>query len=288
MIRLLLMDIGGTSVKYSRTATPETPGKLAVSRRFYNSDGSAGEILVALTGAAEGESEAVVCTPGPFDHINGVSLMRHKFGALYGVSLKEAFAAKGVSARFLHDSVAFMLGAAALGETKDARRPVCITLGTGVGAAIMLDGRVPVTPLGTTAFSVYSRPFRGGTIEGSFGRSAIRRSYAELSGCGEAPDVDEIARRAKEGESCAAVLMRELGVSLAQALSPILERVGCDRLILGGGVSGASELFLGGLRERLSVPVTVSAHTSDAALYGCCRYYVSGDGALETTESSII
>ncbi len=278
------MDIGGTSVKYSRTSTPEAPGRLSPRKLVYNSDGSAQEILAALTGVVEGDREAVICSPGPFDHPNGVSLMKHKLRALYGVSLRDAFAEKGVSARFLHDSVAFMLGVFALGETGNARRPVCVTLGTGVGAAIMTDGRIPVTPLGATAFSIYSQPFRGGTIEGFFGRSAIRDSYAALSGCGSAPDVDEIARLAQNGDPCASRLMSGLGVSLALALAPILDRAGCDRLILGGGISGASALFLDGLRANLAVPVTVSAHAADAALYGCCRYFVHGDAALQVTE----
>ena len=78
-----------------------------------------------------------------------MSLMRHKLPFLYGVDLRQALAPRigcdPVQVRFLNDADAYLLGEVGAGAAKGFGRAVGLTLGTGIGSAFAVDGRL-VTP----------------------------------------------------------------------------------------------------------------------------------------------
>ncbi len=84
--------------------------------------------------------------PGPFDYANGVSWITHKLGALYGVDLRSSLSDSSAwlpdAITFVNDADAFLLGEWWAGAATGSRRAVGATLGTGLGSAFLLDGRL--------------------------------------------------------------------------------------------------------------------------------------------------
>jgi hypothetical protein len=115
-------------------------------------------------GPVEGASLAF---PGPFEYENGISRMTHKLPYLFGVDLRQALAARFVwqpaQVRFLKDASAFLLGEIGAGAAKGVSRAVGITLGTGIGAAFAVDGRVVTEGKGVPpGGEIWDLPYQGG------------------------------------------------------------------------------------------------------------------------------
>lgn len=127
---------------------------------------------------------AELALPGTFDFAAGVSLMRHKLPYLYGVSLRDplarCFGWQPSQVHFLNDAEAVQLGEIGAGAARGVARAVGITLGTGIGSAFAVDGRVvtaaPEVPPGG---EIWNLPYEGGIIEDFVSSSAIRRTYEQ-------------------------------------------------------------------------------------------------------------
>ena len=214
-----------------------------------------------------GDAEkACVSTPGPFDYDTGVSLMRHKFASLYGLSLRTPFEERGLPVSFLHDSTAFMLGEYGEGSLKNAKNACCVMLGTGLGFAWEKDGRVCVNEEQSPALSLWDMPFRAGIAEDYVSARAIQQYF------GKALPVRDIAEMARGGNEYAAAAFLAAGEQLSLILGEVLSRLGCEKFALGGQIAKSADL----LHLKLPVPWAVTAHPEDAALMGACRYAALG------------
>lgn len=276
---MLVLDVGGTFVKYALT---DSAGRLlpdTVGQTPSDAQGSCEAFLAVLSRIIESAQaqqrveRACVCTPGPFDFEAGVSLMRHKFPALYGKSLRAPFEQAGIDVSFLHDSTAFMLGEARDGVAQDMASPCCVMLGTGLGFAFMRGGRVCVNAQRGPAFSLWNMPYEGGIAEDYVSTRAIQGAY------GEALPVKTIAQRARQGDARAKQAFAGAGFHLSTLLGALIPRLGCDGFVLGGQIAKSADLF--GL--RLSVPWRVSQHLDDAALRGASAYAAQGRARCELT-----
>ena len=121
---LLALDAGGTFLK-AGLFEGQSPVAGSFCSHPANSNGTTEEVHAAYTAllaemrnraeAMGGRITGVVADiPGPFDYKNGISQMKHKYTAICGVPLRPWFAEVlgDVPVRFLHDSAAFILGAA--------------------------------------------------------------------------------------------------------------------------------------------------------------------------------
>jgi glucokinase len=249
---ILVYDVGGTHVSAS----------------VCHADGlyRLGRVVSALHSAGQSREDFLdllyslgsdVCTlldvagaelamPGPFDFDGGVSLMRHKLPYLYGINLRQLLAQRfgwrAERVRFVHDSAAFLLGEIGAGVARGASRAVCITLGTGIGSAFAVDGRVvtdgPGVPPGG---EIWNLPYESGIVEDCISARAIQRFY--LSRTGRLSDVAEIAGTASE-DSSASAAFAEFGEHLGLVLRRLLTEFRPDVVVLGGGISKSAHLFL--------------------------------------------
>jgi glucokinase len=152
---VLACDMGGT---YIKAACVLADGTLAAPMRMIpsNSGGSLKEILGSwkevftqfLNDASENGLDITgigVCTPGPFDYKRKTSLMRHKFRSIYGINLEEAIRTviplPNVPFEFFQDSNCFLAGEQRYGAAKGVTNCACVTLGTGLGFSVMVDGK---------------------------------------------------------------------------------------------------------------------------------------------------
>lgn len=274
---MLVMDIGGTFVKSA--LTDEAGGLLADTVIQTPSDANGGydvflDMLTGILRAAKKRQEvsrACVSIAGPFDFMHGVSLMRHKFPALYRQSLRPPFEREGIPVDFLHDSTAFLLGEAYDGVLEGKSAPACVMLGTGLGFAFMREGRVAVSANRSPAFVLWNMPWEGGIAEDAVSTRALQRLY------GEVIPIKSLADRARNGDRKAADAFLKTGRQLSAILRKVLPELGCDSFALGGQIAKSADLF------QLDLPMkwAVSRHLDDAALRGASYFAAYGREACE-------
>jgi len=228
--------------------------------------------------------------PGPFDYRKGVSLVRHKFGAIYGLNLKDELIKRlelpqNLTIRFENDAWTFLRGEVWLGAAKGCRRAVGITLGTGLGSAFMVGNRVVLQGAGVPPNgSIYDLPYEGGIVEDKISRRGIIAQYKELAGrrYREGMDVKDIAIRGiNHKDKFSIQVFNEVGHRLGQVLKQILSEFRAECLVLGGQISKSFVLFSNPLRGELRSISTLRRITPARAIdlspiYGAAKLVFLG------------
>ncbi len=213
-------------------------------------------------------------TPGPFEYSSGTFCMRHKYTALYGISVLQWFAEDipCVPVHIIHDSSAFILGASrAVSPERRAHDTLgAVMIGTGLGFSLMRDG-VPLTnEVGGPKVSIYRNHICGTEAEELISARGITNRYAALAGIsGEHLDAKTVAIRARSGDGAAREVYAETGRLLGKLLQPILSEYDAHTLLLGGQISRDAELFTRELSAALrGVDVMPAVELDDAHLIG--------------------
>lgn len=278
---ILALDAGGSFIKLGLVNLSENDTIHGFADVPVNSDGSRDEIEAAYrkavqTGLLSASEQGFVLqgigvsTPGPFDYAKGVSLMQHKYRALYGHSLLPLFEQEAgtLTVRFMHDSNAFLLGEIQNPLYRRFKKPCAVLVGTGLGFALMEEGRILTNETGGPKVSIFSRPYRDATSEEYLSKRAIMRLYQQLGGttCTTVKELDILAHR---GDELCRRVFALTAVHAAEILYPIIAHHAIDCIILGGQIAKADELLVLPLQERLhalGVDCFVGkAHTIDAA-----------------------
>ena len=202
-------------------------------------------------------SAVAIDTPGPFDYEGGISLMTHKFKAIYNIPLRPWITdvVGDMPVSFIHDSAAFITGEmwyCPYGEYKNAAAAM---IGTGLGFATMMDGKVLRKPDGDPLYDIWCQAYDIGD-----GKEHIAEDF--ISGKGISARYKPGGRNAKDiemlavsGDAEAKQVYADTGRILAEVAAPALNKVGAEIFILGGQISRALPLFEKELREGLaSVP----------------------------------
>jgi glucokinase len=213
--------------------------------------------------------------PAPFDYGRGVSLMQHKFRALYGLPvvtlLTEQFRGsplQGAPIVFANDADLFALGEWWAGAAQDRERVIGLTLGTGLGSGFIAHGRIVTSgPEVPAAGEIWNLAYLDGVAEDYVSGRAITITYARASGSRLA--ASEIAKRAEDGEPAARDAFASLALHLARILEPHLVRFRPACIVIGGNIARAWPAFGPQLRVALSpVECQPSARFEDATLLG--------------------
>lgn len=201
--------------------------------------------------------------PGPFDYKTGVSHMQHKLVYLYELNVRDLVAQRfgwqSQQVRFINDAAAYLMGEVAAGAATGVSRAVAITLGTGVGSAFAVDGRIVTEGPGVApGGEVWNVPYEGGIVEDLISTRALQKSYRERTG--KEREVASMAHYAVGGEPAAEEVFAEFGTRLGQVLRHLFSEFAPDVIVLGGGISRSAHLFLpstqaalGGMQVQLRI-----------------------------------
>jgi glucokinase len=277
--QILAFDVGGSHIASSVfSAGGMSLG--ALSRIPAPANGSAEEFFKAfellaakLLPASLSPCGVSVAMPNPFDYDRGVSYMEHKYQQLYGIDLRsglsERLGCDPARIHFLNDAVAFLMGELTQGAATGVSRAIGITLGTGVGSAFSVNGKIVVDGRGVPpGGETWNLPYGGGIVENVISTRAIQRMYAQLTG--SRAEVHEIASlagdhpQARETFEC-------FGKDLGKVLRHICLEFAPERIVFGGGISRAAGLFLQAAERELadfSVQLRVSDLFERAPLIG--------------------
>lgn len=214
------------------------------------------------------DSKIGIAMPGPFDYENGISLIKDqdKFKSLYGVDIKKELAnhlkINPNNIKFINDAAGFLQGEIFSGAAKGYQNVIGITLGTGLGSSVAVNGTAMDAAL-------WNSKFKDGIAEDYFSTSWFIKRYHELSGK-KISGVKELTELADGGNVIA--IFKEFGENLASFLSPVIKKNETDMVILGGNIAKAYHLFQSSLTKKLAetchVKVKLSELNEHAALIG--------------------
>lgn len=287
------VDIGGSHITCAAIdlmagqLLPDTEARSSVDHRA-----EAEEILDTWAGALNATIEQIeldqlagiaFAIPGPFDYRDGVSKMQHKFAGLYGLRIADQLGPKlntplPAPMRFLNDATSFAVGEAWLGMGKGYDRVIAITLGTGFGSAF-IDRGIPISRRSDVPKEgcLWHLPYRSGIADEYFSTRWFVKNYEQESGQ-QLPDVRAIARAAHDRDAHAGKVFETFTSHLSSFLMPWFHKFGADRLVIGGNIAKAYDLFGPALEENirkegLTVSVALSILGERAALIGCARLF---------------
>ena len=164
-----------------------------------------------------------------------------------------------------NDGQACALAEQVFGCCKGAGDFLYLTVSNGVGGAVVLNGApyggasLGAGEIGHCTVVENGRPCACGNLgclEAHAAGPGISKNYLELGGTpepdGSAPSAKEIASRARSGEAAALETFRLEGEYLGRAISWAVNLLNPVKVVLGGGVSLAFDLFGSSLRETVS------------------------------------
>ncbi|MBU1122737.1 MAG: ROK family protein [Candidatus Omnitrophota bacterium] len=150
-----------------------------------------------------------------------------------------------------NDANLFALAEAKIGAAKDRRRAIFLTLGTGLGGAVILDGKIlegrtSASELGHMPVDIMGRKCGcggRGCIETLVGNRYLLEDYRKRKKNTKVKDVKEIYDRALSGEASALAVWISFSKGLGMFLSGMVNTFNPEVIVFGGGVSGAFSLF---------------------------------------------
>lgn len=279
------VDVGGTKVA---AGFVDAQGEIHQHTRVpMNSRGTAEEGLAAVTGAIDellrlapettsASRRIGICAPGPLDPHTGVVLNPPNVTCWRNYPLAAEIARRyGGTVKLENDAKSAGLAEALWGAGRGYRNVFYTTIGTGIGAGILFDGRIYHGRTGAADEAGhmvidYHGPVCGcgkkGCIEAlAAGPAIARKARAKLAGenarkslmlelaGGELDAVtSEMVGRAYEaGDSLAKEILLETIELVIIWLGNIVDLLEPDVIIIGGGVASMLNPFFGEIHEGL-------------------------------------
>ena len=262
--RVIGVDLGGTKVLAGLV-----DGEGAVGRTVERpSRASSQEELLAVLDAVieellvEGDVGALgFGIPSRIDQVHGrvVSSTHVPLADLdFRGRMRDRF---GLPVAIENDAEAATLAEWRVGAGRGARHLVLLTLGTGVGGGLILDGRPyrglvgSGAELGHIVIDFDGPPCTGtctgrGHLEYYVSGSAADRAALELYG--EGATGRDVVTRAREGDSQATDALAEMGRCLGAGIGSLVNIFNPELVVIGGGLAVAGELLLGPAREVMA------------------------------------
>jgi len=271
LVRAVLMDVKGTVVDEQ-----EAP---------VDSRGSAREMLACLmdTGRSLLQKHSIkrtslagvgIAAPGAVDFSTGICLYAPHHPQLKDVPIKRKFEqAFGVPCFVDHDFNCFVLSEQLFGFGKGMDNIICVLVGSGVGAGILVHGEVyrgtdnfagefghtcvdPDGPLCACG--------NHGCLEAMASGSAIAAAAQQEAAASPGSAIlslargdrgritaETVAQAARQGDRLARDIYARMGTMLGVGISNLINTFNPRRIIIGGRVSKAADLFLPSCMETV-------------------------------------
>ena len=152
-----------------------------------------------------------------------------------------------------NDANCFALGVWKYGEGKGTKDMVGLTMGTGIGSGIIINGEL-YNGVNTGAGEIGSLPFKDADYE--FYCSS--RFFSDLHGDTGA----NFGKRAQAGDAEAVAVWNEFGENVGELIKAVLFTYAPEAIIIGGGIASAFSLFEAPMRaslESFPYPASVAA-----------------------------
>ncbi len=268
------IDLGGTHVRAARVAGD---GRILAARRLFTSTAGPRAVtrqIEELVADLRDESTlaAGVGVPGAIDAAEGRVLNIPALDGWGGFALADRLSdVSGLPCFLENDAKAAALGEWRAGAGRGCANLAYVTVGTGIGGAMIVDGRLLrgsgglAGEIGHTHVTDSPEPcacgrtgcwqaVASGAALGNRARAALQdhpaSRIATLAGA-TAVTAFHVAEAAREGDGLACRLLAELAHHLGIGLANVQHCYAPSRIIIGGGMSGLLELLRDGVEKSL-------------------------------------
>ena len=308
MDRVLIgVDLGGTNIR-AALVTGETSHGDPVRRPTQAHRGPQpvlDDIAACAGEAAEGSrlDGLAIGVPGPLDPVTGVVQSAPNLPGWHDVPVAAELSTRLGCPVVVHND-ASLAGYAEwkAGAGKGTRHFVFITASTGIGGALILDGKlydgsgrageVGHSPVGVDGPACgQGHP---GCLEGSASGTAIANSARRAVASGEPStlatldpetiDARAVEEAARAGDELAIRLFAAAGRALGRAIGGLINLLAPEVIVVGGGLINAGDLLFGPLRAavpeiafehpRQRCRIVTAALGTDAGLVGAVAWAV--------------
>ena len=183
--------------------------------------------------------------PGPTDKTNRIARVGINLPGWENVPLAQWLEnLTQLPTTLANDANCAAIGEAWLGAGDNIANFILLTLGTGVGGAIFLDGKLftgsygAAGELGLITLNPDGHPCNSGN-RGSLEQHACIRAIERITG--KSPL--ELARLAQKGDRDALQFWQQYGTILGAGITSLIYVLTPEAVILGGGISAAAEYF---------------------------------------------
>jgi glucokinase len=267
-VTLLGLDLGGTNIKVS-LIEPDSEGYriVYVEERPTQAEEGPARVAANLADAARRHinEEAIgsfgLGVPGLFNASTGaIELFPNLPGGWEGFPLKTTIEqALETKITMINDARAFTLAEGTMGAGKGFRIVACLTLGTGIGGGIMIDGRLHLGSFGVAGEIGHQTIDPDGPICGCGNRGcveAMARADVLTSLAGK-ESAEDVFQAASEGDPRSIAAIYEVARVLGIGLANVVTLIGPDRIVIGGGIAAAGDLALDPIRQAIRDRVTL-------------------------------
>ena len=307
------IDLGGTTAKIGLFTTS---GALLEKWEVATDTSNAGEhILENLAAAVLGkikeksiqpeQVEGVgIGVPGPVLDSSIVPIVCANLGGWgeRNVSAQLSGLLDGLKVLVGNDANVAALGEIWMGAAKGAKNAVMITLGTGVGGGVVVNGKVIDGVHGAGGEIGHITVNRHETAVCGCGKRGCLEQYSSATGVvrcmkkllDENPDTPCVLRgtefaakdvfdAARNGDALAAREVDEMSDTLGMALANIASTVDPEAFLVGGGVARAGDVLFAPLNKHFQeyafkscreTPIKQASLGNDAGIYGAVRLIV--------------
>ena len=261
--RVIGVDLGSTKIL---AGVVDRDGTVERRRELPTPLDSQDELLRGMAGVVEDVLEDDVAAlgfgiPSTIDQRSGKAVasvnipladldlrawMRERFGLPVGID---------------NDANAATLAEWAYGAGRGTRHMVMLTLGTGVGGGLILDGKPyrgavgAGAELGHMVIDLDGPPCQG-VCPGRGHLEALASGHAATVAAreqfGSAVDAHRLVRLANEGDSAAVGLLAELGHRLGAGIVSLVNVFNPELIVVGGGFSAAGDFLLEPARQLVA------------------------------------
>ena len=307
------IDLGGTTAKIGLFTTS---GALLEKWEVATDTSNAGEhILENLAAAVLGKMEEKsiqpeqvegvgIGVPGPVLDSSIVPIVCANLGGWgeRNVSAQLSGLLDGLKVLVGNDANVAALGEIWMGAAKGAKNAVMVTLGTGVGGGVVVNGKVIDGVHGAGGEIGHITVNRHETAVCGCGKRGCLEQYSSATGVvrcmkkllDENPDTPCVLRgtefaakdvfdAARNGDALAAREVDEMSDTLGMALANIASTVDPEAFLVGGGVARAGDVLFAPLNKHFQeyafkscreTPIKQASLGNDAGIYGAVRLIV--------------
>ena len=294
------IDFGGTSIKSAvvqegRLLAHGEPIDTALHTTAKSLIDEILRVIATLRGLHPEVAAVGVGLPGFVDSVNGIVHELTNVAGWDEVPLRSILAERtGLPTIIENDAKAMAYGEFSYGAAQNGRHVICITLGTGVGGGLILDGRLyRGAQLGAGEIGHASIDYRGvpgpygdrGGLEEYVGNHQIAERAAQMyADAGHEVPVEkctplDLEHAARNGDPVALAMWDRVGAEIGCALVNAIWILNPDSIVIGGGVANAGDLLFEPIRRIVEKRTTALFHENlrivpaalgnEAGIIGC-------------------
>ncbi|EPR28962.1 MULTISPECIES: ROK family protein [Geobacillus] len=280
----IVFDIGGTYVKH---AVMNEHGDFFEKGRYRSERHDFHQFrddLLNVVRQAQANyplSGIAISSAGSVDSDIGVIGGSSALPCIHGPNFKDVFGgATGLPVEMENDANCAALGELWKGAGRGCRDIAFVIVGTGIGGAIVKDGRIHKGAHlhgGEFGYMLMDVRYENGRIECKTwselaATSALIRMAAEEKGMPERElDGEKVFALAKGGDEAAQKAIDRFYFSLAQGIFNLQYAYDPEKIIVGGGISSRSD-FISEINKRLSALLSVVSIAKVRPVVEACRF----------------